>query len=219
MSELRKTFDASLKTLKEDLLLMFEAVNDSYKKMFNALKTMDKSLANEIIEEDKKINAMENAINQAVYLVILKQCPVAKDLRFMLSAVKIANDLERIADYATNGAMYILKTFNVESAYNEEILKYKKELLHMLDLVKDSYQDNNISKAFEVSERDTIIDSLYQNQLDEFVNVAKSMTDTKAEEASRALLIIKQLERAGDHITNIAEQIVYLHGGKILDLN
>lgn len=218
-ANLRKTFDVSLKQLKDKMLEMFTKVETVYKLMFEALEKMDTDLATSLIDNDKHINNLETAINQTAYLIILKQSPVAKDLRFILTAIKIANDLERMADYATNCAMYILKTNQAEKAYNNEIVKYKNYLIDMLVTIKRAYDENDVSIAYDVCDKDNRIDLLYRKQLDDFVEVAKTMTDEKAEEASRALLVIKQLERAGDHMTNIAEHIIYLIGGKLVELN
>ncbi len=217
--DLRKTFELSLKDLKDKMIEMFNRVEQVYKSMFIALEKMDVKLAQDLIDHDKEINEMEDSINETSFLVILKQCPVARDLRMILTAIKIANDLERMADYATNCAMYILKTNQVHKAYNDEILKYKEYLLDMLVTIKKAYDENDVSIAFDVCDKDDRVDSLYRKQLDDFVEVAKTMTDEKAEEASRALLVIKQLERAGDHMTNIAEHIIYLKGGKLVELN
>ncbi len=216
---LRKTFDGSLRQLKEQMLAMFTEVETAYKMMFKALEKMDNQSAQALIDNDKTINSLENTINETAYLIILKQCPVAKDLRLILTAIKIASDLERMADYATNCGMYILKTNRIEKAYNHEILKYKNYLLDMLSTIKKAYDENDVSVAYDVCDKDNRIDSLYRQQLEDFVEVAKTMTDEKAEEASRALLVIKQLERAGDHMTNIAEHIIYLIGGKLVELN
>lgn len=218
-TDLRKTFDSSLKELKLLMIEMFNQVDDLYNKMFKALKSMDTQVAKEIIEDDRVINQLESNINDMSYLIILRQCPVAKDLRFILTAIKIANDLERIADYATNSAMFILKTVNPKSAYNDEILRYEPLLMTMLNLIKIAYDELNLSNAIETCEKDNDIDALYQQQLVDFIHVAKSKTNSEAEEASRALLVIKQLERAGDHITNIAEHIIYLVKGTSVDLN
>ena len=217
--DLRKSFDGLLNDLKTKMIEMFDLVIIAYENIFDALEKMDSKKAQAVIDNDKIINEKENTINEFAYLVILKQCPVARDLRLILSSLKIATDLERMADYATNCGMYILKTDQVDKAYNNELTKYKNYLLDMLNTIKLAYDENDVSRAFEVCEKDNHIDQLYRKQLDEFVEVAKTMTDEKAEEASRALLVIKQLERAGDHMTNIAEQIIYLKGGKIVELN
>ena len=218
-TDLRKTFDLSLKELKQLVLTMFSDVENLYSKMFLTLETMNKDEAQKIIDDDVAINALETRVNEMAYLVILKQCPVAKDLRFILTAIKISNDLERMADYAANSATYIIKTVDPKRAYNDEILKYKPLIMDMFQLIIKAYDALNISIAMETCDKDSFIDELYHQQLTDFVYVAKSKTDAEAEEASRALLVIKQLERAGDHITNIAEHIIYLMHGKAVDLN
>jgi len=216
---LRKTFTENLQTLKRQVSEMFEMTTAAYKKMFEALETMDTATARSIIEADMKINRQETLINETGYLVILRQCPVAQDLRMILSAIKTANDLERMADYAKNCATFILKTDCPSVAYNDELLKYKDILMDMLAVTHSAYEAGDVSAALNLTDKDKAIDTMYHEQLDDFAEAAKSLTNQRAKEATRALLVIKQLERAGDHLTNIAEHIVYLRTGKTVELN
>ncbi|MFU8785919.1 MAG: phosphate signaling complex protein PhoU [Candidatus Izemoplasmataceae bacterium] len=218
-TDLRKNFDLSLNELKEEMLNMFNKVTSIYVNLFNILETHNLDLAKKLVENDKRINDLEHHINDMAYLIILRQCPVATDLRRIMTAIKIANDLERIADYAENIATYLIKTKHDNTFYINAMIKFKDPLLAMLKKVEEAYDTKDSNIAFEVCEMDNTIDAIYRAHIEEFIHITMEKTDIEAEEASRGIIVIKQFERAGDHITNIAEHIIYLKSGKQLELN
>ncbi len=219
MSSLRKSFEHSIEQNKSMMITMFDHVYAYYNKMFALLESNDYDDAKALVAEDFEINEQERSINEHSFIVILKQAPVASDLRKLMTSVKIANDLERIADYASNVGIYIMKTKHENDTYRKLLLGYKDALLGMLLRIKDAYVSEDVKIAVDVCELDSQIDVLYKNHIKAFILTAKRETNFEAEEASRALLVIKQLERAGDHITNIAEHIIFLHTGKHVSLN
>jgi phosphate transport system protein len=219
MSELRKHFDLSLKELKEETLKMFRDIHRTYDNLFYIIETKDIQMAKQLIDDDKLINEREITINDMGYLIILRQCPVATDLRRIMIAIKIANDLERIADYASNIANYVLKTKYDNTFYLNAMKTFKEPLLTMLQAIEEAYNNQDAKQAFSVCEMDNTIDQLYKNHVKEFIQVTKEKVDVEAEEASRGIIVVKQFERAGDHLTNIAEEIIFLQSGKHLELN
>lgn len=219
MSELRKHFDLSLKELKEETLKMFQDIHRTYDNLFYVIETKDLEMANQLIEDDALINKREISINDMGYLIIVRQCPVASDLRRIMISIKIANDLERVADYASNIANYILKTKYDNSFYLNAMKTFKVPLLEMLEELEEAYKNEDTKQAFSVCEMDNHIDELYKNHVKEFIQVTKEKIDVEAEEASRGIIVVKQFERAGDHLTNIAEEIIFLQSGKHLELN
>lgn len=219
MSELRKHFDLSLKELKEETLKMFQDIHRTYDNLFYIIETKDLQMATQLVDDDKLINERENTINDMGYLIILRQCPVASDLRRIMIAIKIANDLERVADYASNIATYIKKTKYDNSFYLNAMKTFKEPLLTMLENLEESFKNEDAKQAFNVCEMDNDIDALYKNHVKDFIRVTKEKIDIEAEEASRGIIVVKQFERAGDHLTNIAEEIIFLQSGKHLELN
>ncbi|MFP4287117.1 MAG: phosphate signaling complex protein PhoU [Candidatus Izemoplasmataceae bacterium] len=219
MSELRKHFDLSLKELKEETLKMFQDIHRTYDNLFYIIETKDIQMANQLIDDDALINKREITINDMGYLIIVRQCPVATDLRRIMIAIKIANDLERIADYAANIATYITKTKYDNSFYLNAMKTFKEPLLEMLEVLEEAFKHEDTKQAFNVCEMDNQIDELYTNHVKEFIRVTKEKIDIEAEEASRGIIVVKQFERAGDHLTNIAEEIIFLQSGKHLELN
>jgi phosphate transport system protein len=219
MMQNRKHFIDELNDLNERVSQMGDEVTKSYLQLLKALENNDIELAENIMEKDKFINELEVSINVEAYLLIAKQCPVASDLRRIISVVKIANDLERIADYTVNIAKYLVKTKNNNEPFVSRIITLINLFLPMLKEIMDSFNKEDINAALNVNIKDEEIDKTYKNYVKEFIKLAKASTDEEAEEAMRVILVLKQIERAGDHVTNIAENIVYMINGKRIELD
>ncbi len=219
MTPNRKHFIDELKDLNQKVIDMGEEVYKSYVKLISVCETKDLDLAEQIQEQDKLINEMEVSINVDAYLVIAKQCPVASDLRRIITALKISNELERIGDYTVNIAKYIIKTKNNNNEFLESIKALSTIFMEMLENIMEAFENEDVRLALEVNESDEVLDNQYKKYVKDFTRKAKDATDEAVEEAMRALLVIKQIERAGDHVTNIAENIVYLVNGKRVELN
>lgn len=215
----RKHFDEDLKDLNLKVLNMGLEVLKSYEKLIVACENKDNEVANDIIETDKYINEIEIAINVDAYLIIAKQCPVASDLRRIITALKISNDLERIADYTVNIAKYLIKTKNNNEFFLQSIIELTKHVIVMLKDIMTAFENEDITLALKVDEADDVLDEMYNQDIKQMIKIGTTKTDEEAEEAIRAVLVLKQIERAGDHITNIAENIIYLVNGKRVELN
>ncbi len=215
----RKHFVDELNDLFSKILIMGNEVLKAYKNLLVIFETNDLDIARDIIDEDKLINDIEISINVDGYLLIAKQCPVASDLRRIITALKIANELERIADYAVNISKYMIKTKNDNSIFLEGIATLTNQIISMLEDIITATKEENVGLALEVNARDEVLDELYNDELKKLIKIGKSSNDEEAEEAFRAVLVMKKIERAGDHITNIAENIVYLVNGKRVELN
>jgi len=214
----RLKFQAMLDHIRTQVIGMIKDVTDQYHRLESAIQTMGKESAKGIITFDEIINKQEEDINENSFLVIAKECPVASDLRMIMTAIKIANDLERVGDYACNMAKYIIHT-TTEEAYNKTILEYFKPIYDMFDLVLEAYKTNDVVEALKVAKMDERIDDIYENHVKKFIRILKKEVDVSASEAGRILFVIKQLERTGDHLTNIAEAIIYYVRAEKLTLN
>ncbi len=215
----RKHFDQDLKELNQKVVNMGYEVITAYESLIKACELRNKVLAGKIIETDKYINEIEISINVDAYLIIARQCPVASDLRRIITALKISNDLERIADYAVNISKYLVKTKNDNEVFLESIIELTKVVIDMLRNIVKAFEKEDVQLALEVNEKDNELDNLYNKQIKHTIKISKNSKDEESEEAIRAVLILKQIERAGDHITNIAENIIYLVNGKRVELN
>lgn len=215
----RKRFIEELTDLNYKVIGMGYEIVNAYVNLIKACELKDNDIAKDIIENDKLINELEISINVDAYLLIAKQCPVASDLRRIITALKISNDLERIADYAANIAKYLLATKNDNTQFINTIIEVTNFIIEMLSEIIEAFEKEDMEMALEVNEKDEILDKLYKNEVRRLIKIGKLNTDEESEEAIRAILILKQIERAGDHITNIAENIVYLVNGKRVELN
>lgn len=214
----RIKFETLLKELQELVVDMIEDVTGQYQGVRKALKTMDKKSAEDLITVDETINKLEEKINEKVVSLIIRETPVASDLRMVITAMKIASDLERIADYVCNIAKYIIHT-KENSDHNVMFDSFFDPLLKMFKDINTAYTNENVELALAVAQADEQMDDLFDENVKKLMRIAKSKVDAPAEEAARALFVIKNLERAGDHLTNISEQIIYLHKAKRITLN
>ena len=186
---------------------------------FDALNRRDPKLATTAIASDKSIDALQREIEDHAISMIAKRQPVAIDLRHIMAALKIATDLERIGDFSKNIAKRALAIAG-ES--------HPKPLLvglgHMVDLalrqlkdVLDAYSERDADKALSVWRRDEQLDAMYNSLFRELLTYM--MEDPRNIGLSTHLLFgAKNLERIGDHTTNVAETVHYLvHGTAITD--
>jgi phosphate transport system protein len=215
----RKHFIEEMNELNHKLIDMGEQVYNSYVKLISVCKTRDLSLAETIMEQDKLINEMEVSINVDAYLIIARQCPVASDLRRIISVLKISNELERIGDYTVNIAKYFIKTKNDNKQFLDRIIALAELFMDMFEHIMEAFEREDVALALEVNKSDEVLDNAYRTHVKELIRIAKTSTEEETEEAMRALLVLKQIERAGDHVTNIAENIVYLVNAKRVELN
>jgi len=219
MIDNRQHFIDDLRILNEKVQHMGSEILETYKDLLITCNKRDLVMAARIIEKDKLINEMEISINVDAYLLIAKQCPVATDLRRIITALKISNELERIGDYAVNISKYIIKTQNENGPFVESISKLINHFLKMFTDIMLSFANRDIELALNVAEQDSELDAQYSTEVKQLIKIGRTSTDAEAEEAIRAIIILKQIERAGDHVTNIAENIVYLVNGKRVELN
>ena len=214
----RIKFETLLVELQDLVIDMMEDVTGQYQKLRTTLQSMDHDAAEGLIAVDETINRQEEQINDKVVSLIIRETPVASDLRMVITAMKIANDLERIADYVCNIAKYIIHT-KEKTDHNTMFDAFFDPLLKMFKDIHKAYTSENVELALAVAKADEEMDDLFDEHVKKLMKIAKSQTDAPAEEAARALFVIKNLERAGDHLTNISEQIIYLHKAKRITLN
>lgn len=214
----RIKFETLLSELQDLVIDMISDTQDQYKNLRIALKNMDVKKAEQLIGYDEAINRLENTINERVVSIIIQESPVASDLRMVITAMKIASDLERIADYVCNIAKYIIHTKH-DTEHQPMYDRFFDPLLDMFKNIKKAYAEENVELALNVARKDEDLDDLFDENVKSLVQITKKEIDIAAEEAARALFVIKNLERAGDHLTNISEQIVYLHKAKRISLN
>lgn len=207
---MHRHFEDEFEDLRSDLLFMASLAEKSVELSIAALTSRDEKLAHQVIKDDARINMLEVKIDNACVELLARHQPMAGDLRFIASAMKINNDLERIADHAVNIA---------ESTLN---LLTEPELKPLIDIPRmavlaqgmvrealDAFIHREVARAVAVCQRDDEVDGLNDQLLRELVTYM--IGDSKS--ISRALsliLISKNLERIADLATNIAEEVVFM---------
>ncbi|WNS74303.1 phosphate signaling complex protein PhoU [Bacillus sp. DTU_2020_1000418_1_SI_GHA_SEK_038] len=215
----REKFDIDLKELQGKLLEIGNFAQEALTKSIIALESQDLEMALEIIDNDANANLMYEDINDFAILLIAKQQPVAIDLRRIIVAIKIATNIERIADFAVNIAK---STIRIGSEPLVKPIVHIKEMhsitLEMLRLSLEAFNDEDIVKAKRLAEMDDKVDDLYGQTIRDLMQINMQKPEFLPQ-ILQLSFICRYLERSADHITNIAESILYLVKGRQYDLN
>ena len=217
---MRTIFDKRLDELHRDLLRLGAYVNRAISKSIKTFIEFDIEMAHVVIEEDKIINEMEHAIERKCSELIAIEQPNATDLRRVIAVLRAATNLERMGDHAQNIAE---ATINIKgNKRNEEleniIIDMSEKVQKMSSDIIDAFVDFNVDQAVEIAKRDILVDDLY-NKL-RFTAIRLMQEDANAVYAGSDYSFIgMDLERIGDYVTNIAEGILYLDSGEVVDLN
>lgn len=210
---MRQKFNKILDRLNESLFEMGNLVIDQFEKSKYVLKSKDTELAKTIIENDDKIDFLKEEIEYKCVKLIATQTPLASDLRRLFTTIKIIQDLERIGDYAVDLAkvsMYIPEDENIDFKISDYFSDMIKEMVRE---VIEAYINNDKKRAIEIYESDESIDKKYYDIFTQIMNKMNlgEITNTLG---VQTLFMIKYFERAGDHINNICENIMYLKSGE-----
>lgn len=216
---IRENFENNLAKLKSKISEMGELSIVSLEKAFDALKTQDVEIALKVIDEDTDIDNLEMEINQIVIWLMAKEQPVARDLRVMIGVLKLSSEIERIADFAVNLAKATIKIGKTNSLLHITHLEQMKDVsIHMLQKALQSFLEENIVLAKEVSELEDEVDK-YNVEIYKKLTAYLSEHPEETNQLVQLLFVNRYLERIADHITNIAESTAYLIKGKIYDFN
>jgi phosphate transport system protein len=216
-----RPFDQLLNDVKTLLLVMGNRVEVAIDKAVTSLATENVPLAEVVIKDDQKIDEIEVQIDDMVMKLIATQQPVANDLRNLIATIKIASDLERMADLAVNIAKVTVEfKKNNHQLFNElkniqEMAKITQQMVHD---GMNSYIDSNIEMAKSLAKMDDQVDKIYEDIIRKLGNHLPH-NNANVEVALKLCFVARYLERIADHTTNIAESIVYIVTGKQTDLN
>ncbi|MDE4131791.1 phosphate signaling complex protein PhoU [Phaeobacter sp. QD34_3] len=207
-------FDRDLEAIQARIMKMGGLVEAAIMESARALETRDEELAQKVRADDKAIDGLEELINEDAARVIAIRSPAAVDLRVVLSVMKIAGNLERIGDYAKNIAkrtgVLIQGNDNPESA--AALRRMAREVELMLKDALDAYIQRDTELARDVISRDRDVDQMYNAMFREFLT--HMMEDPRNITPCMHLhFIAKNIERMGDHVTSICEELIYLVTG------
>ena len=212
---IRQSFEQALQRLQDDILLLGSMTEQAVMRSVEALRARDVALARQIIADDMRINQKRFAIEDTCVDIIARQQPMARDLRFIVGAIKISSDLERVGDHAVNIAQCTLRLLDVPVALAPglEIDEMAKRARGMLGDAIDAFirADGALGRA--VCKRDDEVDALEEST---FRVLLTHMMESAAtiSPGLQLLLVSRNLERVADLATNIGEDAVYLAEGK-----
>jgi phosphate transport system protein len=215
----RHGLDAELGEVKDNVLRMGSLVEAAILAAIAALVAHDAGAATDVIENDRRINEKQREVSTLITRTIATQSPVARDLRFLLALDHVSYELERIGDHAGSVAKQVrklaphppLKEYVDLPAMGEIAAELVGDILRAL-------VDVDVAAARAVAGRDDEIDELYHRTFDEVVALMRA-DGSNVDRGTRILFAAHYVERIGDRVTNIAEDVVFLASGEIEDLN
>ena len=202
-----------LEALKVKLLEMVALAERAVHNSVTAYVDRNQELAEEVVEKDAEINALDVEIDKTCLELLARECPVAQDLRFLLGCVRISIEIERIADEAVNIAEHSLTLSNRPALpFQDDILFMAEKAAKMLELAVRSLTSEDPEGALKVRNMDDEVDALHHATIKKIVKFM--ISDTPAIERSvYTINIVKRLERIGDLATNVAESVVFIFKG------
>jgi len=211
-------FDRDLESIQALIMRMGGLVEESIHNSVLALDTKDAELAEKVRAGDKTIDALEERVNEEAARIIALRAPTAGDLRTVLSVFRVSANLERIGDYSKNIAKRSSVMFQLQpvEGASSSLKRMARTVELMLKDALDAYIKRDADLAQEVRERDAEVDQIYSGLFREYLTFM--MEDPRNITACMHLhFMAKNIERMGDHVTSIAEQVIYLVTGEMPD--
>jgi phosphate transport system protein len=213
----RVSLERELQILKNLLVDMSKSVDEMITGALKAIENLDPDLANKVIRFDEQVDYYEHMVTLSAVEIIALQQPVAKDLRFIISAFDIARNLERLADQAVNIAERVPNLVEQKAPplykFETSIQPMAKEALFMLESAINAFINEDVQKAHAVIKHDDIVDSYKRENikiLKECMRNDPNLIDIGVE----YIIVVQNLERIGDHACNIAEAVIFTVEGK-----
>ncbi|MDD5347659.1 MAG: phosphate signaling complex protein PhoU [Candidatus Omnitrophica bacterium] len=214
---MERHLDEELKELHKDILQMGVMTQEAIFKSVESLKNRDKAQAQAVLDDDKKVDGMENLIDEKCVDLIARYQPMAKDVRFIATAMKINSDLERIADLAVDIAQRSLELADKPLLKPlVDIPKLSVVAQAMVEEAIDAFVNKDAALARKVVLSDPEADRLRTLVYEELVNDYMARDAKTVDRAVPLLLISRHLERICDHATNIAEDVIYMVEAKVV---
>ncbi len=212
---MRSVFEQELDELNQELSGMGTRVESIIEDTFEAFKTNDRDTLTKIAHGDSEIDRMEKDIETKCLSLMLRQQPVAKDLRHISMALKVVTDLERIGDHAVDIAELALRLNDKDS---DTMVNYLPEMVDNVKIMLresiDAFVTKDMEQAKSIEKRDDIIDGLFCKVKDEVVELLKA-DSALSDKAVDLLMVAKYLERIGDHAVNVCEWTEFFDTGLV----
>lgn len=214
MTTPHRHFDDELARLKDRLLQMSTATQDALDRAVRAVLQRDAALARDVIEQDRAIDALETEIEETVTNLLALHQPMARDLRLILAALKISNDLERVGDHAVNISVSARRLTEAPTIAPEpELIEMGRLAREMLAQAIEAFVRTDADAGRAICRRDDLVDALHRSMFRILItHMAEDPHNISA--AMELFLVSRNLERVADLATNVAEDVVFLVEGK-----
>ncbi len=205
-----------LENIKKDIIFLANEVEHSLRLSMKALERQDVQLAEQVKQMDNDIDQLEVKIEDQILTLLALQQPVAVDLRFIIAALKMNNDLERIGDHAVNIANTAIKLAGEPYLKPlEDLPKMSRLAAQMVHDAVNAFIHLDSETAREICVRDSEVDELYDKVIAHIIEVVKDKPD-KLEQAFSLARVARDLERVADLATNLSEDVVFMKEAKII---
>jgi phosphate transport system protein len=215
----RATFDRALDGVKDDVLRLGARVEHALEQACLALVSRDTDLADQVRWDDAAVNELQQQINTEITTLIATQAPVGRDVRELLALYHASSELERMGDYAVNIAKLAQQLAGEpETPILKQIPQMERICREQLHAAMRALVDVSEADARGVAQRDDEIDHLYNSVYEDAMRLLSEAPE-RARQTTHMLFAAHHLERLGDRVTNIGEDVVYLATGRVEDLN
>lgn len=213
---MRDSFERELANLTQETIRMISTLREMVGQATQALVEQDLVLAQEVIRRDKEVDALELEIERSITTLIARQAPMASDMRFLVSLLKMLTDLERAGDYAAHVAKdAIVLSGEPLLRSHSSFSDLGRRLQSMLDLCAKALAEQDLEVAREVIRQDDEIDGAYESITRELLTYM--LEDPRTISKALTLMHVTRFyERLGDHLENVAERIMYWLTGKMV---
>lgn len=211
-----RPIDPDIHLLRDKILMMGGAAENAIARATQALVERDSSIADQVIQDDNRIDQLELELDEMCIDTLVLQQPAASDLRFVVGVAKAAPNIERIADHAVNICKHVIKL------NNEPQLKAYVDIPHMSSIVQemlvaglDAFTNVDPDRAWDVIRRDDEVDALHRKVMKDLTTCM--MDDpSSVPRAVELMFVSKHLERIADYVTNLCELVVYIKRGNVI---
>ncbi|MDZ4098769.1 MAG: phosphate signaling complex protein PhoU [Methylophilaceae bacterium] len=211
-----KQYDAELESVRAKVLEMGGLVEQQIVNALEALVTANPTLAETVIKNDHRVNALEVQVDEDCSHIIARRQPAAGDLRMIMMIVKTITDLERIGDEATKIARVAQKIFESDRMFTPRFAEIKSMVSLVREMLRtslDAFARLDVSKTVEVARQDEQVDEQFRVAMRQLITFM--LEDPRTISMSlEVLFVAKAIERIGDHSKNIAEYVIYMVKGK-----
>jgi phosphate transport system protein len=207
---------SAIKNIENNLLTLMEYTESTVEMAVRAASNRDEAMAKDVLSSDDEIDQMEVEIEEECLKIMALNQPVAKDLRFLITVLKVNNDLERIGDLAVNiseRALTIIGREKIDAPFDFQAMADKTK--KMLKLAIDSLIKRDVDMAKEVCQSDEVVDAMNKEMYQQ-VHKAIIANPEQVDFYLQYLSISRHLERIADYTTNIAEDVIYMVDGEIV---